>query len=76
LHQLLVRDRRKAAGDVRLDHPPAAPPALINEHLQGRPAVTVPGGTRNYTAGNPPRRPARARSSQQPARSGPGPKGR
>src|SRR2546428_100638 len=30
-----MRNRRKAAGDVRLDHPPAAPPALINEHLQG-----------------------------------------
>ena len=35
LHQLLMRDRRKTAGDVRLGHPPAAPPALINEYLQG-----------------------------------------
>ena len=35
LHELLVRNRRKTGGDVRLDHPPAAPPALIDEHLQG-----------------------------------------
>jgi hypothetical protein len=35
LHQLIMRNRREAAGDVRLDHPPAAPPALIDEHLQG-----------------------------------------
>ena len=35
LHQLLMRNRRKAIGDVRLDHPPATPPALIDEHLQG-----------------------------------------
>ena len=35
LHELVVRDRRKAGSDVRLNHPPAAPPALINEHLQG-----------------------------------------
>src|SRR5437762_5667628 len=30
-----MRNRRKAVSDVRLDHPPAAPPALINEYLQG-----------------------------------------
>ena len=35
LHELVVRDRRKAGSDVRLDHPPLAPPALIDEHLQG-----------------------------------------
>ena len=35
LHQLLMRDRRETTGDVRLGHPPAAPPALINEYLQG-----------------------------------------
>ena len=35
LHQLLMRNRRETAGDVRLGHPPAAPPALINEYLQG-----------------------------------------
>jgi DDE superfamily endonuclease len=38
LHRLdkpLVRDRRAAGSDVRLDHPPAASPALIDEHLQG-----------------------------------------
>ncbi len=35
LHQLLMRNRGKAARDVRLDHPPAAPRALVNEHLQG-----------------------------------------
>jgi site-specific DNA recombinase len=35
LHQLIVRNRRKAVGDVRLYHPPPAPPALIDEHLQG-----------------------------------------
>src|SRR6476659_7309418 len=34
LHQLLARNRRKAIGDIRLDHPPATPPGLINEHLQ------------------------------------------
>jgi site-specific DNA recombinase len=35
LHQLLERDRLEAVGDVRLDHPPAAPPGLIDQHLQG-----------------------------------------
>jgi site-specific DNA recombinase len=35
LHQLLVRNRGKAARDVRLHHPPPTPPGLINEHLQG-----------------------------------------
>jgi site-specific DNA recombinase len=35
LHQLVVRNRGKAVRDVRLDHPPAAPRALVNEHLQG-----------------------------------------
>ena len=30
-----MRDRREAGSDVRLDHPPAAPPALVDEHLQG-----------------------------------------
>src|SRR5712671_6881927 len=35
LHQLFVRNRGKAACDVRLDHPPAALRALIDEHLQG-----------------------------------------
>jgi site-specific DNA recombinase len=35
LHQLFMRNRRKALGDVRLDHPPPAPPGLINEYLQG-----------------------------------------
>jgi site-specific DNA recombinase len=35
LHELVVRDRRKAGSDVRLDHPPPAPPALVNKHLQG-----------------------------------------
>ena len=35
LHQLAVRNRGKAARDVRLDYPPAAPRALIDEHLQG-----------------------------------------
>jgi hypothetical protein len=30
-----VRDRREAGSDVRLDHPPAALPALVDEHLQG-----------------------------------------
>ena len=30
-----MRDRRETGSDVRLDHPPAAPPALIDEHLQG-----------------------------------------
>jgi site-specific DNA recombinase len=35
LHQRVVRNRRKAVGDVRLDHPPAASQVLIHEHLQG-----------------------------------------
>jgi site-specific DNA recombinase len=35
LHQLVMRDRREAVGDVRLDHPPPAPPGLVHEHLQG-----------------------------------------
>jgi site-specific DNA recombinase len=35
LHELFVRDRGKAGGDVRLDHPPAALPGLIDEYLQG-----------------------------------------
>ncbi len=35
LHQLPVRNRRKATGDVRLDHPPAAPPSLIDDDLEG-----------------------------------------
>ena len=30
-----MRNRRKTIGDIRLDHPPATPPGLINEHLQG-----------------------------------------
>jgi hypothetical protein len=30
-----VRNRGKAGSDVRLDYPPAAPRALLNEHLQG-----------------------------------------
>jgi site-specific DNA recombinase len=34
LHQLVMRNRRKAVGDVRLDHPPPPLPALIDEHLQ------------------------------------------
>ena len=35
LHQLLMRNRRKAVGDIRLNHPPPTPPGLINKHLQG-----------------------------------------
>ena len=35
VHQLLMWDRLKTVGDVRLDHPPSAPPGLVNEHLQG-----------------------------------------
>ena len=67
-----MRNRRKAIGDIRLDHPPAAPPALVNEHLQGivrRPSRAEP----KLTGRNPASRPARARSSPRPARSGPGP---
>jgi len=30
-----MRNRRKAVGDIRLDHPPPAPPGLIDEYLQG-----------------------------------------
>ena len=49
LHELSVRDRGKAGRDVRLDHPPAAPPALIDEYLQGivrRPPGTEPEAAR------------------------------
>ena len=35
LHQLVMRNRLKAVGDVRLHHPPAAPPGLIDEDLEG-----------------------------------------
>ena len=35
LHQLLVRNRRKAFGDIRLDHPPPTPPGLVDQDLQG-----------------------------------------
>ena len=35
LHELSVRNLRKAGSNVRLRHPPAAPRALIDEHLQG-----------------------------------------
>ena len=35
LHQLVMRNRRKAVGDVGFHHPAAAPPGLIDEHLQG-----------------------------------------
>src|SRR3954452_13532069 len=34
-HQPIVRDRLKTVGDVRLDHPPSAPPRLIDEDLEG-----------------------------------------
>ena len=63
LHQLLVRNRLEAVGDVRLDHPPATPPGLIDEHLQG--VVRRPPGPEPETnrAACRPRRPARARSS-------------
>ena len=65
-----MRNRRKAVGDVRLHHPPAAPPALIDEHLQGivrRPPRAEPEADQSAC---PLRRPARARSSPRPARSG------
>ena len=45
LHQLVMRNRRKTVRDVRLNHPPLALPALIDEHLQGivrRPLRTEP----------------------------------
>jgi hypothetical protein len=35
LHQPFLRYRREAVGDIRLDHPPAPPPGLIDEYLQG-----------------------------------------
>ena len=35
LHQPVMRNRRKAVGDVGLHDPAAAPPGLINEYLQG-----------------------------------------
>ena len=53
LHQLVMRNRRKAIGDIRLDHPPAAPPALVNEHLQGivrRPSRAEPETGRRKSA--------------------------
>ena len=33
-HQPLVRDRLKTVGDVRLGHPPPAPPGLVNDDLE------------------------------------------
>ena len=74
LHELVVRDRRKAGSDVRLDHPPAAPPALINEHLQGivrRPSRAEPEASRQEV-----RLEDRLEHDlhARPARSGPGPK--
>ena len=35
LYQPVMRNRRKAIGDIRFRHPPPAPPGLIGEHLQG-----------------------------------------
>jgi Recombinase/Resolvase, N terminal domain/Recombinase zinc beta ribbon domain len=35
LHQPVMRNRRKTAGDVGFHDPAAAPPGLINEYLQG-----------------------------------------
>jgi hypothetical protein len=34
LHRLLMRNRRKAVGDIRLHHPPATPPSLIDDDLK------------------------------------------
>jgi hypothetical protein len=34
-HQPIVRNRREAIGDIRLDDPPLALEGLIDEHLQG-----------------------------------------
>jgi len=34
-HQLLMGNRLETTGDVRLDHPPPAPPGLIDPDLQG-----------------------------------------
>ncbi len=75
LHQLLVRNRLETVGDVRLDHPPATPPGLIDEHLQGvvRRAFRAEPETARQRSRL--RRPARARSSSPPARSGHGPSG-
>ena len=74
-HQLLMRNRLETVGDIRLDHPPSAPPGLIDEHLQG--IVRGPSRAEPERAVQPcrPRRSARARSSSPPARSGPGPSG-
>ena len=33
-HQPLVRDRLKTVGDIRLGHPPPAPPGLVNNDLE------------------------------------------
>ena len=48
LHQPGVRNRLKTVGDIRLHHPAAPPPGLVNEHLQGivrRPPRAKPKGT-------------------------------
>ena len=50
LHQLVVRNRLETVGDVRLDHPPPAPPGLIDEHLQGIVRRAPRAGTRTSTA--------------------------
>lgn len=69
LHQLLVRNRLETVGDVRLDHPPATPPKLIDEHLQGI------AGTQTNRAACRPRRSAQAPSSPPPAQPGHAPSG-
>ena len=35
LYQPVMRNRRKAIGDIRFHHPPPTPPGLIHEYLQG-----------------------------------------
>ncbi|MGF6891732.1 hypothetical protein ABIA39_002075, partial [Nocardia sp. GAS34] len=35
LHQLFVRNRRKAVGDIGFHHPAPTPPGLVHEDLQG-----------------------------------------
>jgi len=69
-----VRNRLETVGDARLDHPASSPPSLINEDLQAACAAR-PGGTRTSTPACRLRRPARARSSPQPARPGREPPG-
>ncbi len=67
-HQPVVGNLLKTRGDVRLDDPPLAPPALIDEHLQGIVRRAPRAKAKRARIKGRPRRSAQRRSSQPPAR--------